>query len=190
MKRPEDLAGVPISVGYQSGSHYSDHPGARAVSCRPTRSTSSFKRRHGVRPHGASCSNGKVPACSAVQRAVLLRRAARLPQGASTRTFMIATMITGDPATRRTRRRVLPRPEAGAGATSTCGRSFYTKLLQERVPGALSRQGWIRAAGGSGRAHRVRALFARDLRGIVRLDPRSTASSRTTISARLSLREG
>ena len=82
IKTPEDLAGVPISVGYQSGSHYATIQALEQYMPRD-KINLSFADGMLFKRHG-NLLDGKVPACDAVQRAVLLRRAARLPQGAST----------------------------------------------------------------------------------------------------------
>ena len=82
IKTPEDLAGVPISVGYQSGSHYATIQALEQYMPRDKINLSFadgmlFKRLDNL-------LDGKCPACDAVQRPLLPRRAARLPQGAST----------------------------------------------------------------------------------------------------------
>ena len=76
--RPSDLAGVPISVGYQSGSHYSTIQALEQYL--PARQDQSLVRRgHAVQPHGTS-DRPQGPGGGAVQRALLFRRAAGLPQ--------------------------------------------------------------------------------------------------------------
>ena len=79
VKTPEDLAGVPISVGYQSGSHYSTIQALEAYHA-GRQDQPVVQRRHAVQAAWSFCSTARLPACGAVQRAVLFRRAARLPQ--------------------------------------------------------------------------------------------------------------
>ena len=75
-RRRADLGRLPV------GQPLLDHPGARAVhAAGPDQAV--VHRRHAVRPHGAA-DRRQDPGLHAVLRPVLLRRAARLPQGAST----------------------------------------------------------------------------------------------------------
>ena len=79
IRTPEDLAGVPISVGFQSGSHYSTIQALEQyLPRRPDQPV--VRGRHAVPPHGAA-DRRQGAGRRAVQRPVLLRRAARLPQG-------------------------------------------------------------------------------------------------------------
>ena len=117
IKKPEDLAGVPISVGYQSGSHYAtiqslEHYMPRDKINLTFADGMLFKRLDNL-------LEGKMPGVDAVQRPVLLRRAARFPQDLDN-TFMIATMINGEPGPGRPAQ-VLQRADAARNATSTCG---------------------------------------------------------------------
>ena len=78
MKTPDDLAGVPISVGFQSGSHYATIQALEQYMPADQINLSFndgmlFKRMELL-------LDGKSPACALFSRAVLLRRAARLPQ--------------------------------------------------------------------------------------------------------------
>ena len=77
IRTPQDLRNVPISVGHQSGSHCYD-AGARAVPA-AQRDQALLRRRDSLRPHGESpiARSGR----RALQRSLLLRRAARFPQG-------------------------------------------------------------------------------------------------------------
>ena len=78
IRTPADLAGVPISVGYQSGSHYSTIQALEqympADEINLSFEDGMLFRRMELLIDGKSAGGG------AVQRAVLLRRAARLPQ--------------------------------------------------------------------------------------------------------------
>ena len=78
IKDPSDLAGVPVSVGYQSGSHYSTVQALEQY-LTPEQMNSCLFGWHAVRPNGKTVrgqSTGRAP----VRRALLFRRATRLPQ--------------------------------------------------------------------------------------------------------------
>ena len=171
IKTPEDLAGVPISVGYQSGSHYSTIQALEQY-MPPDQINLSFT-------DGMLFSrmelliDGKIPACTLFSGPYYFAEQLGFRKVIDC-TFMITTMITGDPDPEDVRkffralrkRAARHRPAAGA----------LHALLQERVPEALpSRDG--HAPLGPGRAHRVRALFARGVRGVARMDRASAASS-------------
>ncbi len=51
IKTPADLAGVPISVGYQSGSHYATIQALEHLS-QAGADQAQLRRRHAVRAHG------------------------------------------------------------------------------------------------------------------------------------------
>ena len=165
-RMPEDLAGVPISVGYQSGSHYSTiqalEPYLRRRPDQPV-----VRRRHAVQADGAA-DRRQGAGLVAVQRALLLRRAARLPQDHRHH------LHDRDHDHRRSRSggsaQVLPRAAPRATRHRPAARSLYA-LLQERVPAALSRRHG-HAPLGSGRAAGVRALHPGGLRGDLPLDRR------------------
>ena len=66
IKEPEDLAGVPISVGYQSGSHYSTIQALEQYHA-ARRHQAVLRRRAAVQPHGATVrpQGRRPPRCSA-----------------------------------------------------------------------------------------------------------------------------
>ena len=166
VQKPEDLAGVPIAVGYQSGSHYS--------------TVQALEQYMPLDKINLTFADG-----------MLFNRLDKLLDGsakASTLfsgpyyfaeqlgyrkvidcTFMIATTITGDPdpedirkffrALRRAQRDIDLRP------------GELHALLQERIPGALSQQDGY-AALGAGRAAGVRALHQGGLRRDLQVDRR------------------
>ena len=82
MKTPADLAGVPISVGFQSGSHYATvqalEPFLAAGANEPE-----LRDRHAVQANGASVRRNRTRG-EPVQRPLLFRRTAWLPQRSST----------------------------------------------------------------------------------------------------------
>jgi hypothetical protein len=78
IKTPEDLAGVPISVGYQSGSHYAT---IQALEQYMPLDQINLSYKEGMLFSRMDLLfEGKIPGLHAVLRAVLLRRAARFPQ--------------------------------------------------------------------------------------------------------------
>ena len=178
IKSPEDLAGVPISVGYQSGSHYATIQALEQYM--PARQDQPVvQRRHAVQPHGPAV-RGQDPGLRAVLRAVLFRRAARLPQG---HRLHLHDRHDDHRRSRPGRRaQVLPRAEARAQRDIDLRPELYTHYYKNEFPKRYPRPDG-HAALGPGRAHRVRALHAGSVRGVARLDP-DTASSRTTIWAR------
>ena len=79
VKRPEDLAGVPIAVGYQSGSHYST---IQALEQYMPADKINLTFADGMLFNRLDqLLDGKSAGLRAVLGPVLLRRAARLPQG-------------------------------------------------------------------------------------------------------------
>ena len=164
---PEQLAGVPISVGYQSGSHYAT---IQALEQYMPLDKINLSYKEGMLfARMDLLFEGKIPACTLFSGPYYFAEQLGFRKMTDC-TFMMATMITGEPdpedvrkffrALKRAQRDIDLRPE------------LYTHYLQERVPEALSRQDG-HAPLGSGRAHRVRALLAGHLRGVARLDPRA-----------------
>ena len=76
--RPEQLAGVPISVGYQSGSHYSTIQALEQYL--PARRDQALLRRRPAVPAHGEVDRPRGAGRLGVQRPLLLPRAARLPQ--------------------------------------------------------------------------------------------------------------
>ncbi len=78
VKKPEDLAGVPIAVGYQSGSHYST---IQALEPYMPADKINLTFADGMLFHRLDqLIDGKAQASALFSGPVLLRRAARLPQ--------------------------------------------------------------------------------------------------------------
>ncbi len=93
-KQPADLAGVPISVGYQSGSHYASIQALEADLC-PEQINLSFSdgllfRRMEL------LIDGRLPAASLFSGPYYFAEQLGFRKIIDT-TFMMATMITGDP---------------------------------------------------------------------------------------------
>ena len=142
VKTPDDLAGVPISVGFQSGSHYSTvqalEPYLKPEQINLTYADGMLFKRMEL------LLEGKAPAVQPVQRSLLLRRAARLPQGdrhhLHDRHHDPRRSRSGGPA------QVLPRAAQGAARHRPAPGPLHA-LLQERIPRPLPRDAWTRGAG-------------------------------------------
>ena len=120
-----------------------DHPGARSVSqVRPDQAV--VQRRHVVQPHGAF-DRRQGAGGVAVQRAVLLRRAARFPQ--SHRHHVHDGVDDHRHAGAGGRTQVFRARCAARSATSICGPSF-TRTTTRRNSRRASTIRWTRGAGG------------------------------------------
>jgi hypothetical protein len=94
VKRPEDLAGVPISVGFQSGSHYST---IQALEQYMPADRISLSFADGMLFNRmARLLDGEVPACALFSGPYYLAEQLGFRKIIDT-AFMIATMITGNP---------------------------------------------------------------------------------------------
>lgn len=94
IKQPSDLAGVPISVGYQSGSHYSAIQALESY-LKPEQINLSFS--DGLLFHRMELLiDGRVPAASLFSGPYYFAEQLGFRKIIDT-TFMMATMITGDP---------------------------------------------------------------------------------------------
>ena len=157
VKTPADLAGVPISVGYQSGSHYATIQGLEQY-LKPDQINLSFN-------DGLLFSrmelliDRKVPAASLFSGPYYFAEQLGFRKIIDT-TFMMASMVTGTPepedvrkyfrALRRAQRDIDLRPE------------LYTHYYKQGISGALPRSDGY-AALGSGRTAGVRAVFETDV---------------------------
>jgi ABC-type nitrate/sulfonate/bicarbonate transport system substrate-binding protein len=118
IKDPADLAGVPISVGYQSGSHYSTIQALEQY-LKPSEITLSFAEGL-LFKRMEQLVDGKIPAASLFSGPYYFAEQLGFRKVLDS-TFMIATMITGDPdpedvrkyfaALRRAQRDIDLRPE-------------------------------------------------------------------------------
>ena len=170
---PNDLADVPIAVGFQSGSHYST---IQALEQYLPASKIKLTFENGMLFHRMLevLIDGNSLGDRTLQRSVLFRRAARLSQG-------YRHQLHG---------RCHDQGNAAAGgcpALFPCAAQGPTRyrpapgalhsLLQERISRALpSDDGY--AALGPGRAHRIRTLHARGVRAIIRMDWKARYLSR------------
>jgi len=160
---PEELAGVPISVGYQSGSHYSSiqaleqYLPADKISLSFTEGML-FKRLDNL-------LEGKSKASTLFSGPYYLAEQLGYRKIIDT-TFMIASMITGTPddedlkrflrALKRAQRDIDLRPE------------LYTHYYKNEFP--VRYHGIMGSPLGTRRAHRVRALYGGSFRAVARLD--------------------
>ena len=163
---PAQLAGVPISVGYQSGSHYSTIQALEQY-LRPEEITLSFADGLLFR-RMEKLIDRQVPAASVFSGPYYFLEQLGFRKIIES-TFMMASMIIGDPdpddlrkyfrALRLAQREIDPRPER------------YTHYYKVEFP-ARFRDQMDTGRWGSRRADRVRALHARGIRGSARMDRR------------------
>ena len=142
IRKPEDLAGVPISVGYQSGSHYATIQALEQYMPRDKINLSFadgmlFQRLEHL-------IDGKVPASHPVQRSLLLRRAAGLPQGH--RHHLHDRLDDHRQPEPEDVQEVLPRAASAPSATSICGPST-TRTTTGTSSRTRFHAAWTRAAG-------------------------------------------
>lgn len=141
MKQPQDLAGVPISVGYQSGSHYSSIQALEQYLPREKIALSFndgmlFKRMELL-------LDRKVPAAALFSGPYYFAEQLGFRKVIDT-TFMITTMITGDSdpedikkyfaALRRAQRDIDLRPEAHT--------HYYTREFPVRYHAMMDTRRW------------------------------------------------
>ncbi len=142
VKKPEDLAGVPISVGYQSGSHYAT---IQALEQFMPQDKINLSFKDGLLfGRMEKLINGEVPACT------LFSGPYYFVEQLGFRKVRRLHLHDGDHDHRRSghggREEVLPRPEEGAEPTSICGRSS-TRTTTRRSSRSASTTRWTRAAG-------------------------------------------
>ncbi len=171
IKTPADLAGVPISVGFQSGSHYASIQALESYMPKDQIKLSFndgmlFKRMEML-------LDGQVPAATLVLGAVLSRRATRLPQDHGQHLHD----RQHDPRRSRSGRsaQVFHRAEARAARPRSAAGTLHA-LLHERVSEALARRHGY-APLGSGRAASCSSRIPKR-----RLQSRATGSPITTSS--------
>ena len=167
VKSPEDLAGVPISVGYQSGSHYATIQALEQYVPADRINLSFadgmlFKRMEML-------LDGNVPACTLFSGPYYLAEQLGFRKVIDA-TFMIATMIHGSPDPEDLRKYFSALRWAQRDIDLQA-RPIHP-LLHARVPAALAR-GDGHAPVGPGRAPGVRAVYARDVRRDLPLDRRA-----------------
>ena len=177
VKTPEDLAGVPISVGYQSGSHYAT---IQALEQFMPQDKINLSFKDGlVFGRMEKLLNGEVPACTLFSGPYYFAEQLGFRKVVDC-TFMMATMLTGDPDMEDVQK--FFRALGGRRPTSICGRSSTPSTTRRSSPSASTTR-WIRAAGGRASASCSSRIPAKFSRTRAPGSP-STASSRATISAR------
>jgi len=141
IKRPEDLAGVPISVGYQSGSHYST---IQALEAYMPLDKINLNFADGMLFHRLDqLINGKAPASALFSGPYYFAEQLGFRKVIDT-TFMIATMVTGDPdpddlkkffrALRRAQRDIDLRPDRYT--------HYYTREFPARYHAQIDTRRW------------------------------------------------
>jgi hypothetical protein len=180
--KPEDLAGVPISVGYQSGSHYSTIQALEQWLAPDDINLSFsdgllFKRLELL-------VDGKVPAASLFSAPYYVVEQLGFRKICDS-TFMMSGMISGAPDIKDVRKYYSAlRPARHRSAA----RALHP-LLSQGTAGAVSRHD-RRAADGPGGADCLRILLAGHLRELPCLDRRARHLSRRGRPGRRKLRRG
>lgn len=141
VKTPADLAGVPISVGFQSGSHYSTIQALEQY-LKPEQMNLSFKdgmlfKRMELLIEGA------VPACALFSGPYYFAEQLGFRKVIDT-TFMIATMINGDPDPEDIRRyfRALKRAQRDIDLRPELYTHHYGKEFPERFHSGMDTRRW------------------------------------------------
>jgi ABC-type nitrate/sulfonate/bicarbonate transport system substrate-binding protein len=141
IKHPEDLAGVPISVGYQSGSHYST---IQALEAYMPFDKINLNFADGMLFHRLDqLIEGKAPASALFSGPYYFAEQLGFRKVIDT-TFMIATMVTGEPepddlkkffrALRRAQRDLDLRPDRYT--------HYYTREFPERYHARMDTRRW------------------------------------------------
>jgi ABC-type nitrate/sulfonate/bicarbonate transport system substrate-binding protein len=141
IKTPEDLAGVPISVGYQSGSHYST---IQALEQYMPADKINLSYKEGMLFNRMELLiDGKIPACTLFSGPYYFAEQLGFRKVIDA-TFMINTMLTGDPdmedvkkyfrALRRAQRDIDVRPELYT--------HYYKNEFPERLHAKMDTRRW------------------------------------------------
>ena len=165
VKTPEDLAGVPISVGYQSGSHYST---IQALEPYMPADKINLSFADGMLFNRLdNLMDGKSPASALFSGPYYLAEQLGFRKIIDT-TFMITTMITGNPDPEDLRKffRALKRAQRDIAAPPPPSLPTI-----QRISGGLFPIMGPRGRG-AGRAHGVRALHQGGVRRDVQMDRR------------------
>ena len=174
---PEQLAGVPISVGYQSGSHY-----ATLQALEQYLPQEQIKLSFGEGMLFGRMQvflEGGAPACTLFSGPYYFAEQLGFRKIIDA-TFMIGAMLNGDPDPEDVRRYY--RRYAAPSATSTCGRSATRTTTKTNFPSA-SMPAWTRAAGVPANASCLRPTAKRPLINPLPGSPRAKFSARATWAA-------
>ena len=166
IQKPEDLAGVPIAVGYQSGSHYST---IQALEQFMKREDINLSFSHGLLfKRMEQLFDRQIPAASFFSGPFYFMEQMGFRKVVDT-TFMMAAMITGDPKPEDVKkyfRGSTPSPKRHRPAPGT-----LHPLLQKGISGPLPRSDGHPPLG-TRRKNRLRTLLKRNLRRIHPMDRR------------------
>jgi hypothetical protein len=141
IKSPEDLAGVPISVGYQSGSHYAT---IQALEQYMPLDKINLSFKDGMLfGRMEKLINGEVPACTLFSGPYYFAEQLGFRKLIDC-TFMIATMITGEPDPEDVRKffRALKRAQADIDLRPELYTHYYTKEFPERLHSKMDTRRW------------------------------------------------
>ena len=141
IRTPADLAGVPISVGYQSGSHYST---IQALEQYMPASDIKLSFADGLLFHRMELLiDRKVPAASLFSGPYYFAEQLNFRKIMDS-TFMIATMITGDPDPEDLRKffRALRRAQRDIDLRPELYTHYYKKEFPERFHGEMDTRRW------------------------------------------------
>jgi hypothetical protein len=141
VKTPEDLAGVPISVGYQSGSHYATIQALEQYM--PLEKINLSFKDGMLFGRMELLLDGKIPACTLFSGPYYLAEQLGFRKLIDC-TFMIATMITGEPDPEDVRKffRALKRAQADIDLRPELYTHYYTKEFPERLHSKMDTRRW------------------------------------------------
>ena len=156
VKTPADLAGVPISVGYQSGSHYATIQGLEQY-LKPDQIKLSFNDGM-LFSRMEKLIDGKVPAASLFSGPYYFAEQLGFRKIIDT-TFMIAAMVTGTPDPEDVRKyfRALRRAQRDIDLRPELYTHYYKKEFPVRFHQQIDTRRW-----GPGERLGFRALFQTD----------------------------
>ena len=141
VKTPEDLAGVPISVGYQSGSHYAT---IQALEQFMPQDKINLSFKDGlVFGRMEKLLNGEVPACTLFSGPYYFAEQLGFRKVLDC-TFMMATMLTGDPDMEDVQKffRALRRAQADIDLRPELYTKHYTKEFPKRFHDKMDTRRW------------------------------------------------
>ena len=141
VRQPADLAGVPISVGYQSGSHYAT---IQALEQYMPLQAIKLSFSDGLLFHRmALLIDGKVPAASLFSGPYYLLEQLGFRKVIDT-TFMMASMITGDPQPEDIRKyfRALRRAQRDIDLRPELYTHYYKKEMPEQFHSRMDTRRW------------------------------------------------
>ena len=141
VKKPEDLAGVPISVGYQSGSHYAT---IQALEQFIPQDKINLSFKDGlVFGRMEKLINGEVPACTLFSGPYYFVEQLGFRKVLDC-TFMMATMLTGDPDLDDVKKffRALKRAQADIDLRPELYTKHYKNEFPKRFHDAMDTRRW------------------------------------------------